>query len=236
VNEQIENPLQFAEASIEQAVERYRDGQDQQALQMLSEAHELITSETVTGDKMITRNSALRDLTRAYAKVRDFAKGLEAALLVSDLELDPEARSNTLTQLGYDAALAGFTDSVFEIQNAISGEFPRAKYLLLISEALLKRDQKELAAKLLLRASDDAQKIQRTDQRYPALIRIAFGLITADVESKANEVLSEVLKTTMKIEDSHQQAQLLVGLADQYRQHGRQVTSDEKQLLEELPT
>jgi hypothetical protein len=95
VNEQIENRLQFAEATIEQAVERHQDGHDQQALQMLSEAQELITSETVTGDNMFVRNSALRDLTTAYAKVRDFARGLGSALLVSDLELDPEARSNT---------------------------------------------------------------------------------------------------------------------------------------------
>jgi hypothetical protein len=203
---------------------------------MLGEARELIISEPNSQDNLIARNAALIDLTRAYAKVRDFAKGLEAALLIYDLEVDPERQSTTLTELGCAAALANFSDSVFEIQNAITGDFPRAKYLVLVGEILLKHDKKELAGKLLLHAIDEAENIPRTDQRYGLLIRVSFALIGADLESKANELLSEVLNVTVKIEDAHQAAQILVGLAEQYRQHARPVSAAEKQLLEELPT
>lgn len=231
--QQIENPIELARASTQHAIEQHKEGHETQALQMLSEARNLIASETVYSDRLLSvRDQAFEELAFAYKTLQDFKNGLSATLLISN----PAHQFMDMIELGKHAAQAGLIESVFEIEGALIHDYARASYLISVSDALLKSDHKELAARLLLRAIEHANKLQRTDQRCLALIRISFGLTACDLEAKANELLSEVLNATIKTEDSHQQAQLLVALAEQYRQHARSVSQGEKQLLEELPT
>jgi hypothetical protein len=228
---QIEHPIQFARASTQHAIEQHKEGHDTQALEMLSEARDLIASETVYGDRMLgVRDLACEQLALAYGTLQDFKNGLSAALLISD----PAHQFTTLIELGKKAAEAGLTDSVNDIQGALIHDYARAAYLISVSDGLLKGGKKELAARFLFRAIEHAASL-RSDQRCQVMIQISFGLAACDLDSKANELLSEVVDTIVKLEDPHYQAQILIALAEQYRKHARQVSAGEKQLLEELP-
>src|SRR5436190_1385413 len=219
--QQIEHPIQCARASTQHAIEQHKDGRDTQALQMLSEARDLIASETVYGDRMLTiRDEACEQLALAYGTLKDFKTGLSTALLISNHAY----QFMTLIMLAQTAALAGLTDSVFDLQAALIHDYARAAYLISVSDALLKGGNKELAVRLLFRANEHADKL-RPDQRCLLLIQISFGLAAGDLQSKANELLSEVVNATVKLEDNHQQAQILVALAEQYRKHARQVST-----------
>lgn len=231
--EQIENPFKFAQVSIEQAIARHEDGQDEQSLQILAEARELITSEPCKNESaLVVRDFSVSQLAVAYATLSDFKTAISLALLIAR----PETQLTTMLELAWSAAKAGFSDSLFEIQETIPGDYQRVTHLVSICHALLERENKELAVKLLLRAVADCEKIPRADQRSVMLIKIASALIGCDLESKANELLSEILNATIKLEDTHQQAQILVTLAEEYRKHARPLSANEKQLLEELPT
>jgi hypothetical protein len=202
------------------------------ALQMLSEARDLITSEPCReAGSIIVRDRSLTRLAFAYATLRDFKTGLSEAMLIAD----PETQFAMLIELGWEAAQAGYTDSIFEIHDAISGDYGRIKYLVSISDALLKKGNKELARQLSLRAIEAADKVQRTDQRCQMLIKIAAQLIAGELEAKANEILATVLNTTMTIQDGHQRAQILLAMAEQYQQQARQLSENEKGLLEKIP-
>jgi hypothetical protein len=230
--QKIEHPIEFARASTQLAVEQHREGHDTQALERLSEARELIASETVYSDRMLgIRDLACDQLASAYGGLHDFKNALSAALLIANHAY----QFKVLIEVGKNAAQAGFTDSVSEIQSALIHDYACAAYLISVSDALLQNGNKELAARFLFRASEHAGKL-RTDQRCLLLIPIAFGLAACDVESKQNELLSDVLKTTVKLDDNQPQAQILMALAEKYRKHARPVSADEKQLLEELPT
>lgn len=231
-SEQIENPLKFAEGLIEQAIEQHADGNDTQALQMLSEARELIRSEPCReAGSIIVRDYSRSQLAFGYATLRDFKTGLSEAMLIAD----PETQFTTLIELGWEAAQAGFTDSIFEIHDAISGEYGRIKYLVSISDALLQKGNKELAIKLSLRALEAADKVQRTDQRCRMSIKIASQLIAGELEAKANEILAAVLNITAEIQDAHQRAQILLAMAGEYQQHARPLSENEKGLIEKIP-
>ncbi len=229
--DQIENPIEFARAATQHAIERHKAGNDTQASQMLADAHELIASEPCYGERMLAvRDMACHELTLAYGTLQDFKKGLSAALLISN----PEQQFTTLIELGRKAALSGLIDSVFEIQGALGHDYARVKYLVLVCDALLESGNKELAVRLLLRAIEGTDQIQRTDQRCLMLIQISSGLIAGGLESKANELVSTVLNLTLGLQDNHQQAQILVALAECSHRHGRQLTPDQKQLLAPL--
>jgi tetratricopeptide (TPR) repeat protein len=229
--EKIEGPLEFARAASQQAAAYHEDGQDAQALKLLSEASELVTTQPSFSERSLYRRDVtLHVIALAFGTIRDFKKGSQEALLISN----HEQRLITQTELGKKAALAGSTDSIFEIHGCVDGAHQRAAYLLAVCDALLKNGNKELAVKLLLKAIEDSDEIQRADQRCLTLIQISFGLIESGLEPTANQLLLTVLETAVNIQDGYQQAQILLAMAEQYHQHARELSSSENQILEKL--
>lgn len=229
--ERIEGPLAFARASTQQAIGLYKDGHRTQASQLLSEAEELIASEPCLGSRTSrVRDIAFYDLALGNGAIGNFKKGLQVAFLISD----PEQQLATLIELGKSAALAGSTDSIHQIHDEVNGDYQRAMYLLEVSDSLRKADHKEVAVRLLLRAIEDADKIQRTDQKCLVLIQISSGLFEGGLESKAKELLLAVLNTAVDIQDGYQQARILLAMSEECRKRARQLSSDEKEILGEL--
>ena len=231
--EQIEGPLEFARAAAQQAFAYHNDGQGTQASELLAEASELVTGQPCFGERSVhVRDITRHELALAYGTIQNFPKGSQEALLIAD----PEQQLLTLIELGKKAALAGLVNSVSEIHGGVNGAHRRAAYLLAVSDALLKDGNKELAVKLLLKAIEDSDEIQRADQRCLTLIQLAFGLIESGLEPKANQLLLTVLETAVDIQDGYQQAQILLAMAEQYHQHARELSSSENQILEKLAT
>ena len=229
--EQIEGPLEFARAAAQQAFAFHDDGQDTQASNLLVEASELVSSQPCFGERSLyVRDITHQELALAYGTIQNFPKGSQEALLIAD----PEQQLVTLIELGKKAALAGLVNSVFDIHEEVNGAHRRAAYLLAVSDALLKDGNKELAIKLLLKAIADTDEIQRVDQKCLIQIQLAFGLIEADLEPKANQLLLTVLETTVNIKDAYQQSRILLAMAEQYHQHARELNSSENQILEKL--
>jgi len=225
---EIQDPFQFGRAAAKIAIAHHEAGQDSQALQMLSEAAELFTSDEWFGP--LTRDIALRELAEAYAALGHYPEGVKQALLISDLE----EQLRTLIDLGRKAALAGLTDSMFTIYEAVESVYVRSLFLVEVSESLQREGKTELVAKLLIMAIEQADQIERTDQQCLMLIRIASGLNKTDLAAKANEILSRVLETTVDISDGQQQARVLLAMAEEYRRQGRALGAQEKELLERI--
>jgi len=233
VIEQIEDPFEFARASTQQAIELHQNENSTRALELLSEASDLITSQECFGSYTLQlRDSSLAELAIAYATIGHYEEALQRTLLISNLE----QRFATLTELGRKAALAGFTDSIFKIYDELEADLARVSYLTEVSDTLRKNGNTEIAVRMLLKAIEDADKIQRTGDKCLMLISISSRLIENDLESKANEIVSTVLKTAAEIEDGYQQARILLALTEQYHQHPRHLGAQDKQTLEKIST
>jgi tetratricopeptide (TPR) repeat protein len=231
VIEKIEDPFEFARASTQQAIELHQDEHSTRALELLSEASDLITSqECHESFNLQLRDESLAELAIAYATVGHFEEALQTTLLISDLE----QRFATLTELGRKAALAGFTDSIFKVYDKLDADLARVSYLTAVSDTLRTNGNTEVAVKLLLKAIEDANKIQRAADKCLMMISISSRLIENDLASKANEIVSTVLNTTAEIEESYQQARILLAITEQYHQHPRELGAQDKQTLERI--
>jgi tetratricopeptide (TPR) repeat protein len=231
VIEQIEDPFEFARASTQQAIELHQNEHGTRALELLSEASDLIISQECFGSYTLQlRDSSLAELAIAYATIGHYEEALHRTPLISNLE----ERFATWTELGRKAALAGLTDSIFKIYDELEADLARVSYLTAVSETLRKNGNSEVAVKLLLKAISDAEKMQRTSDKCLMLISISSRLLENDLEAKANEIVSNVLKTTAEIEDTYQQARILLALTEQYHQHPRGLSGQDKQMLERI--
>jgi len=228
---EIESPFQFGQAAATQAIEHHKAGQDSQALQILSEAGELVTSEEWPGPAGLKiRDATLMDLAFADAVFGHYQEALQKALLISNLE----EQLGTLIDLGRNAAVAGLTESMFEIYEAVDSNYARALFLVTVSDALRQTDKTELAVRQLMMAIEQAEKIEQAEQKCLILIKIASKLSQSDLESKANEILSTVLSTTVDIKDGHQQARILLAMAEEYQRRGMALGYQEKEMLESI--
>jgi hypothetical protein len=229
--EQIEDRLLFGRAAIKQATERHKAGKQAEALQLLNEAGEVLISAEWSGEYLREfRDGSLMDLAAGYATIGHYHEALQTTPQI----LNVEHQLTTMIGLGRMAALAGLTESMFEIYEAIESDYVRATFLLTISEALRTNDKAELADRLLTKAIEQADKIERLEQKCLTLIKCASQLTESDQESRANEILSSVLKTTAGIRDGHQQARVLLAMAEEYRRHNKELGAPEKELLEEV--
>jgi len=228
---EIQDPFQFGQAAAKIGSEHHEAGQDSQALQMLSEAAELVASEDWFGEKgLFIRDIALRELAAAYAAVGHYPEGLKQALLMSDLE----EQLRTLIDLGKKAALAGLTESMLTIYEAVDSVYVRALFLVEVSESLQREGKTELVVKLLIMAIEQADQIERRDQQCLMLIRIASGLSKTDLTAKASEILWRALETTIDVREGQQQARILLAMAEEYRRQGRELGAQEKEVLERI--
>src|SRR6201988_4199190 len=206
----VEDPLEFCDASILLAMAYHKNGQEREATELLTQAYELGNDEVGSraGD-VLFRDGLFAELAMSSASCGNYPLAEKAISAITGAE----TRFTINKQVGQLAALASRQDVVFHLADLFSEPANLEKA---ISQALSFADQ-----------------IERPYSRSIALADIAFR-IAKDSPERADAVFIRSVKTIAEIEGNQSIAEVLLNLAQKNWKLGRQTTIEEQQHLHAL--
>jgi len=224
----VEDPLEFCDASILLAMAYHKNGQEREATELLTQAYELGNDEVGSraGDVLV-RDGLFAELAMSSASCGNYPLAEKAISAITGAE----TRFTINKQVGQLAALASRQDVVFHLADLFSEPAEKSSYWLAICESTA--SEPENLEKAISQALSFADQIERPYSRSIALADIAFR-IAKDSPERADAVFIRSVKTIAEIEGNQSIAEVLLNLAQKNWKLGRQTTIEEQQHLHAL--
>jgi tetratricopeptide (TPR) repeat protein len=231
VIQEINAPLEEADASVKAASACYQAGDIDRALALLGDAAEIARDERIYGDRtMIRRENMLDALATGYATVSHYDESLQ----VIELMVSLNQQNLTRTEISKLCVTAGNNNRAFEVSELIKDNYARVLCELELVDGFIASGQLESADHTLSEGLSHATEIDVPYQKALALMQIAPRLARREQTPKATEVLFEALTTLTLIRDSHQQALGVIQVADKYRELKLEAGEREQAILEAM--
>lgn len=231
VIEEIDDPFQFAHATVRVALECHKAGNSARAVTLLADAMEIGRDEEVYGAQSLSmRESVLDELAVCYSMVGHYNEALQIPGLMSS----QDQQHRTLGEIAKLCVHTGNNSRVFEVSEMIKDNFARVLCEVQIVDAFTASEQLALADHTLTEAHARTATIERAYQKTMALIEIAPRFARREQAARAAEVLFEALTALATIDSGYFQAQALINLAGKYREMGQPVGEREQTVLEEM--
>jgi tetratricopeptide (TPR) repeat protein len=231
VVEEIEDPFQFARATIMVALEYHRAGRSTEALTWLTQASEIVRDEEVYGEYGLRERERLVDgLALSYATARHY----EEALQVTELMNSQDQRQGTLREIAKLCVSSGNNSKAFEVSEMIKDSYARALCEVEVVDAFVEAEQLELADHTLSQALLSAAAIELPYEKALALMEIASRFMRREQTAKAFSILFEALTTVALIEGNYHRSRALINLAGKYTEAGLEAGERERKVLQEM--
>ncbi|MDT4955402.1 MAG: MalT-like region [Acidobacteriota bacterium] len=229
--EEIEDPFQFARATIMVALEYHRAGRSTEALAWLTQALEIVRDEEVYGEHgLMQRESLVDSLALSYATAGHY----EEALQVTEMLNSQDQRQRTLAEMAKLCARSGNNSRVFEVSEMIKYSYARVLCDVGVADAFVESEQLELADHTLSQALLSAATIELPYEKALALMEIAPRIARREQTAKASNILFEALTTVALIDGSYHRSLTLINLAGKYTEVGLEAGEREQQVLQEM--
>ncbi|HVQ38520.1 MAG TPA: hypothetical protein VMS31_13360 [Pyrinomonadaceae bacterium] len=235
VIEEVEHPFQFAHATARIALEHHKAGATAKALELLTDATEVVREEEVYGDQSLRmRESLLAELASCYA----FAGHYDEALQIAGGMSTAEEQHRTLAEIAKRCVRSGHNDRVIQVTEMIKDAYARVLVELEIVDAFVASEQLELADHALSRTQTYIATMERPYEKAMALMELAPRLArreqVKEQAGQASRVLFEALTTLSEIDGAYHQSHALINLAGKYQKLGQHPGENEQQVLEEM--
>jgi tetratricopeptide (TPR) repeat protein len=231
VVEEIEDPFQFARATLAVALEYHRAGRSTEALTWLTQALEIIRDEEVYGEYGLMERERLVDsLALSYATAHYYEEALQAVELMNS----QEQRQRTLAEMAKICVRSGNNSRAFQVSEMIKDNYARVLSDLELVDAFVEAGQLELADHTLSQALLSAAQIELPYEKALALMNSAPRFARREQTGKASDMLFESLTTAALVEGGYHQSRALINLAGKYKEAGLEAGEREQQVLQEM--
>lgn len=212
VAEKIDDAYQAASTLISLAVIEHEDETRQaEAMQLLSDAYDLIRDEVPETQREETqRNGLLALLAIRYADFGQTEPSRKAAATL----VEPEERLQALTAVAVRYAQAEKYDEAITAARAIDEETHKADALLKVSRVMLVTDAKERGGEILSEALSLNEKLSRPADRAHILSEAAIARAEAGQKEEAAPLIKRALLETKSINGEYHKATALLSIAD----------------------
>jgi tetratricopeptide (TPR) repeat protein len=205
-----------------------RNGEREEALETLEEAHAILKSQT----DMEIRDSRTRfrlwsAIAVLFARYEKPERAIETAREITD----ETEQTSALSQLAQIFTLAENEDAARESLNAIAEDSQRVFALIGASDAKNEREKRDEAIEILNEAAELAGGVSQFGLLSQALGEIARRFVQHGENDKGREIALANLETISKIRDESARAVALANLAELYEQEKFDLTDDEKAIL-----
>lgn len=205
-----------------------RNGEREEALEALEEAHAILKSQT----DMEIRDSRTRfRLWSAIAVLfARYEKG-ERAIEIAREITDETEQTSALAQLAQTFTLAENEDAARESLNAIAEDSQRVFALIGTSDAKNELEKRDEAIEILNEAAELSGGVSQFGLLAQAQGELARRFARYGENEKAREIALANLETISKIRDESARAVALANLADLYEKEEFELTDEEKSIL-----
>ncbi len=203
-------------------------GEHSEALEALTEAHEIIKSqvEKETRDHRVKFNQ-WATLAARFAACRDFAQGVATALEIPD----GDALTSALMQVALVAADMGEEAAKNEAVGHIEDALSRASAHLAFSDLEVRRGDSAKALSEIDAALAILPEIDRPVSRASVLTEAAKRIFALGDEGRGREAGRSALETVSEIVDGSIRAACLANLAAAYIGNGKSASDSESEAL-----
>jgi tetratricopeptide (TPR) repeat protein len=231
VVEEIEDPFQFARATIMVGLEYHKAGRSTEALSWLKQALEIVRDEEVYGEfGLMERERLVDSLALSFATAHHY----EEALQITEMLNSQDQRQRTLGEMAKICVRSGNNNRVFEVSEMIKGNYARVLCDVEVADAFVESGQLELADHTLSQALLSAAAIELPYEKVLAFMEIASGFARREQTAKASDILFEALTTAALIDGSYHQSRVLIDLAGKYTEAGLETGEREQKVLQEM--
>ena len=227
----VSDKTQMASALIGISRDHWRKDAQEDALDSLDEAYEILRSQR----EIETRDSRARNATMSSIAVQFAGFGkFERAVEIAQENPDPAEQYRSLTQIAKIQASHGEDELARLTINSIDEDSVRLFALIGVSDTKTSRDQPDAAIALLDEAAELAETVPQFASRSAVLNEIAARYFKAGQADKARAATHESLNVIAQIRDESSQAATLAAIADLYSTAAVELNDQEREHLARL--
>jgi len=229
--EEIGDAFQFARATLQLAIAQHQNGNANESLKLLQQAHD-ITAEQPTygeyGQRM--RDTLFTEVAAAYAACGDY----EQALDVPGEIVDSDEKLRALIRVGQTAANSEQQQSVIkQASDKLKDDVSKASFWLSLSQSFRVTDQSEAFDDAIGQSLDNANRITMTYEQSLILSEIGLQLVERSPE-KADTVFLKAVENLRSIESGYRRVAILLNLSQKYWKLDRHPAPEERAVFRDL--
>lgn len=213
------------------AIEHAEEGRQADALQLLSDAFDLLSeNQPEDQNEELQRRNMLALVALQDAEFGQSSQAIKAAQSIGALHEQHQALSGIAVRF----ARAGNYDAALQAARAMEDESYKAQALLNISRALTATGAPEQGLEALSEATRLIEKLERPSVRVPALAQAAVAYAEAGQPERCAPLFRQALTESKLITDAYQKASALISIADACAKAEYELDDETKEMLWEI--
>jgi tetratricopeptide (TPR) repeat protein len=232
VTEKIDDVYQVTATLVSLAViEHQEDGRQTEALQLLSDAYDLLREDVPETQREETQhNNLLALLAMRYA---DFGEAEQAIKAAGSIGAQDE-KFQALTAVATRQAQSGKYNEALASARGIDEESHRASALLGISRAMIAADAKQQGVEVLSETVAASRKLARVSDRVHILTEAAVAYAEAGQQEQVAQLIQQALLDTKAVAGEYQKTSALLSISDACDNVSYELSAEDTEILWEI--